>query len=597
MSRASLCALFSVVGSLVVASLCAGAARAQTLDDAAGQGPGSLDVERARPALDRASILDVDSADVGVVGDTDAAVRLGWARAPLTGVLDAGSVRASFGVVDNRVGLHLGGAMTLWPRLKLGVDVPLVLFQSGPASLPGLAGDNPVAAVGVGDLRVVGRYGVTQVRAGDVVDLAVVGHLTLPTALPRHQYIGDGLPTLAVELAASRDDGPLRFAANVGPKLRVPSAFGPAAQGVELGYRAGVGYEPTDGPLGVDSALTGGALLWPAPLSAGNNPAELSWGVHGTRGDLLPFGVVGVGVPGSGVGAPSWRLQAGVRWSPRCDDDDDDGLCRAEDACPKEPEDKDGHDDGDGCPDRDNDGDGVFDDQDACPGVAGPEAGCPRKDGDGDGVFDSDDRCVEVAEDKDGHDDDDGCPDPDDKDGDGVLDPDDGCPAEPEDKDGDRDGDGCPDPDDTDGDGLLDAVDRCPTEPEDKDGDRDDDGCVDAPIATLVLDGGVSFGTASARLKDAARDAVDALAAKVKASNRPYRVRIDGYTDNVGQPDKNRVLSQKRANAVQRRLVQQGLDAARIEAVGRGDERPVADNDTDEGRAKNRRTEVVVDDS
>src|SRR5262249_17840091 len=82
----------------------------------------------------------------------------------------------------------------------------------------------------------------------------------------------------------------------------------------------------------------------------------------------------------------------------------------------------------------------------------------------GDGIADALDKRPNEAEDKDGFQDADGCPDPD-NDGDGIADAVDKCPNEPEDKDGFQDADGCPDPD-NDGDGIADAVDKCPNEPE-----------------------------------------------------------------------------------------------------------------------------------
>ncbi|MCB9739554.1 MAG: OmpA family protein [Deltaproteobacteria bacterium] len=98
-------------------------------------------------------------------------------------------------------------------------------------------------------------------------------------------------------------------------------------------------------------------------------------------------------------------------------------------------------------------------------------------DTDMDGIIDRDDKCIEQAEDKDGFEDSDGCPDPD-NDGDGILDADDKCPNEAEDKDGFEDTDGCPD-NDNDGDGIVDSKDKCPDKAEDKDEYQDDDGCPD----------------------------------------------------------------------------------------------------------------------
>jgi len=71
------------------------------------------------------------------------------------------------------------------------------------------------------------------------------------------------------------------------------------------------------------------------------------------------------------------------------------------------------------------------------------------------------------------------------------------------------------------------------------------------------------------------------------------RIRIAGHTDNVGNARANQRLSKKRAEAVRDYLVSQGIDGGRIEAVGYGDERPIAPNDTEEGRQKNRRIEAI----
>ena len=149
-----------------------------------------------------------------------------------------------------------------------------------------------------------------------------------------------------------------------------------------------------------------------------------------------------------GVGVPLFRVAGGFAYSPERGDRDGDGIEDQDDGCPSEAEDKDGWEDEDGCPELDNDGDGLNDDVDPCP--------------------------IE-AEDMDGFEDDNGCPDTD-NDKDGVNDGFDSCPNDPEDKDGDRDDDGCPD-NDTDRDGIDDVNDRCPNDPEDTDGFGDEDGC------------------------------------------------------------------------------------------------------------------------
>ncbi len=135
-------------------------------------------------------------------------------------------------------------------------------------------------------------------------------------------------------------------------------------------------------------------------------------------------------------------------------DDDNDGILNPYDKCPDQPEDKDGFEDNDGCPDPDNDKDGIPDVEDKCPND---------------------------PEDKDGFEDYDGCPDLD-NDKDGIPDTKDKCPLEPETKNGYQDEDGCPDSiPDRDKDGIPDFKDKCPDQPENKNGYQDDDGCPDDP--------------------------------------------------------------------------------------------------------------------
>ena len=71
------------------------------------------------------------------------------------------------------------------------------------------------------------------------------------------------------------------------------------------------------------------------------------------------------------------------------------------------------------------------------------------------------------------------------------------------------------------------------------------------------------------------------------------RIEISGHTDNVGNPKANKELSQRRVQACRDYLVSKGIEAARIVAVGYGDERPIASNDTESGRQKNRRIEAT----
>ena len=71
-------------------------------------------------------------------------------------------------------------------------------------------------------------------------------------------------------------------------------------------------------------------------------------------------------------------------------------------------------------------------------------------------------------------------------------------------------------------------------------------------------------------------------------------IRITGHTDAVGSDEANQILSEGRANAVRDELIKRGIAAERIEAEGKGESEPIADNATEEGRAKNRRVEFTI---
>lgn len=142
-------------------------------------------------------------------------------------------------------------------------------------------------------------------------------------------------------------------------------------------------------------------------------------------------------------------------------DKDGDGIKRRDDKCPEAAEDKDGIDDYDGCPEDDDGNITAEQKQETIQPPQEPRS-FGRGDRDGDGITDDDDACPDDPEDRDGFQDEDGCPDPD-NDQDGISDAEDKCPNDPEDKDGFEDEDGCPDSD-NDGDGVPDAADACPME-------------------------------------------------------------------------------------------------------------------------------------
>ena len=103
----------------------------------------------------------------------------------------------------------------------------------------------------------------------------------------------------------------------------------------------------------------------------------------------------------------------------------------------------------------------------------------------------------------------------------------------------------------------------------------------------------LNFDSATTRLTPESDPTVANLVAIMKCYPA-MKVRLEGYTDSTGDPVANKQLSLNRANAISALLAQGGIDPSRISTDGWGDEKPIASNDTEEGRARNRRTELVV---
>ena len=178
---------------------------------------------------------------------------------------------------------------------------------------------------------------------------------------------------------------------------------------------------------------------------------------------------------------------------------------------------------------------------------------------------------------------------PGDRDLDTIVDAKDKCPAEIEDVDGFEDDDGCPELD-NDKDGVSDDDDTCPADPETKNEFRDTDGCPDQVIGELT---GIGFEADSARI-DAASAPLVQRAYELLIEHPGLFVEISGHTSAEGNPDRNMTLSLQRAEAVKTALVKRGIAASRILTVGHGADVPVADNNSDDGRRKNRRIEFRI---
>lgn len=205
---------------------------------------------------------------------------------------------------------------------------------------------------------------------------------------------------------------------------------------------------------------------------------------------------------------------------------------------------------------KDSDGDGVLDKNDECPEIKGPKEnkGCPYKDSDNDGVLDKDDKCPTVS--------------------------------------GSKENSGCPWPD-TDGDGVLDKDDKCI----DIKGTVANNGCPEVSEAVMKKLNDyaktILFDTGKSSFQQKTYPVLEAMTAILKeypASN----FSIEGHTDNSGSPAKNKVLSENRAAAVMKYLVDKGIDASRLSSKGFGMTKPIATNKTKAGKALNRRVEVKL---
>lgn len=237
---------------------------------------------------------------------------------------------------------------------------------------------------------------------------------------------------------------------------------------------------------------------------------------------------------------------------------------------------------------KDSDGDGVYDHTDECPdtpkGVVVDSVGCPV-DSDGDGVPDYIDQCPDTPK---GYVVDSvGCPMDDDQDG--VLNEIDECPDTP--RGVVVDSVGCPV--DTDGDGLADYIDKCPNVP----GPKSNHGCPELKreVKNLFRKAmqGIEFEFDKDVIRPISFSILDDIV-KVMKENPTYLLYVTGHTDNIGRAEYNQDLSERRAASVCEYLRTHGVEDNRVTSKGFGDTKPVASNETDAGRAKNRRTEFEV---
>jgi hypothetical protein len=362
-------------------------------------------------------------------------------------------------------------------RAAIGFSLPYVLAQgSGDRPLPSTVQTGTVPISAIGDLALHGKGAIIRNEAGGL-GLAMLAGLTLPTGA-RTSYLGEGSVTGSFRVMAEYSLLVLALQGSLGYGFRTERRAWPDAS-IQAGTING------DPPVrfGDSIPFSLGLVMRPGIIRAVDPGNRQTWelAVHGwlPAGPVAPF--VDPGAPAlspvlfsisdrieighdhdvyvllgadiglsQAVGVPLFRSIVSVGWAPRNHDKDGDGVPDDLDQCPDIPEDRDGFEDEDGCPELDNDDDGIIDREDACPNVKGVRTNDPKTNG---------------------------CP-AGDRDHDGVPDGEDACPDKPGPRNANPKFSGCP-AKDADNDGIPDDADRCPTQPEDIDGFEDDDGCPD----------------------------------------------------------------------------------------------------------------------
>lgn len=457
-------------------------------------------------------------------------------------------------IAPHRADLDLMMSLGLFEVLQLGVALPLVLVHSPDDALA-----SPVvrrAHLGTSDMRLSVKFPIVR------GDFAIAGQLlaTAPTATAG-QLSGLGRWSFRPSVILAYTRGRLRVSGEVGWNFRDRHALGSLEIDDELTLLAGASYSVTRtvaliGEVSSRLGLTG------RTRRPNEMPTEVDLGARFTPTTHLSFDVgAGTGIV-AGYGSPLVRGFFVLRYT------------NEDEPCAEGPEDFDGFEDGDYCRDVDDDADGIEDDDDAC-----------RND----------------AEDIDGFLDGDGCPELD-NDADGLEDAVDRCPNQTEDADGYLDEDGCPEPD-NDEDGIPDGLDDCPLEPEDADSFQDEDGCpepgprpsvVTITDTRILISERIYFDYESEVIRSVSFPLLDQVAAVILELPARKRIRVEGYSDSDGDERYNLDLSYRRARSVVEYLAAHGVPMERLAYAGYGEARPVAPNDSVEGRALNRRVEFTI---
>ncbi len=623
--RTSACA---VVATSVMGVAMAGVAQADST--------GGVDSVMFRQSFDTSGVYMLDGARLMPVRDISWKVLVSYAQSPLdVAVPGIGMGMGDTGrdsVLGTTANVDMAFAMTLSKRFAIGLNVAAFRTSTaagygsrarysaaGPVGKStGLIALRPLSNIdpsggyiddglaGPLDVRLGGKL---NLYTGNLTAISLLGTVSLPFG-EDEMLLGDSNLVFEPKLAIDRRIDAVhatRVVANIGARFRqrtvlesydtqdatqtVDNAKAYLDVGSELIAGLGAQFEAT--PRAVIGAEVNAFIPLPGSLSYGScslfSGAKCSslqsgdYFASAKSGDFTLLANLGltlrlnasvsaqlmIGAGALGARGDDFRVSTGVVWSPQpagvgevgSSDRDGDGIPDGSDGCNEEPEDRDGYQDNDGCPDLDNDGDGIADANDGCP---------------------------DQPEDRDGFQDDDGCPEAD-NDADGIADNSDRCPDAKEDVDGFEDDDGCPE-DDNDGDGFADKNDKCPNDPETVNGLNDDDGCPDTKGSggaeerndRIDLKGAqVSFrGNA---LTPAGKQVLAQVAAIIKDKKLTIRVEVHVplSTKSKAVPaitvahKKDKELALRRALVIMDQLAAQGVPLSQLQAAGIGSDRPL----------------------
>jgi len=558
----------------------------------------SVEANPFRPDIGGHGVTSTGTADVMPHMDISGFVTFHQIQRPLVVVdeFDASHIRS---LVGNRQQMDLSGAIGILDRFEAGLVLPIIMHQLGEYAGQKLEAP-PSAGIGNAILHMKGQI---LSPTDSVIGLAMSMPVTLPTG-NSNAYMGYRGLGVEPRVTVSRSIGPIRGASTIGFLAQPKTELFNVVDDDKLTYRAAAAFSPIKQPWEVAIEYSGAARAGALFASADETTGELvAAGAYRYRNKFNFFGGLGTGIQ-AGVGTPTYRMYLGVGYQGVSNPDlDRDGIPISVDVCPNDPEDLDGFEDVDGCPDTDNDKDHIADADDGCPDdpedVDGylDDDGCPEWDNDGDGFADNEDKCPLEPEDYDTYLDNDGCADPD-NDNDGVVDDNDRCPDEAEDPDRFQDDDGCPD-NDNDEDTFADAVDECPNRPEDFNDISDDDGCPDASLIrvtreAIVINDVIRFMTARATLLPESFPILNQIAKVLIDHPEILRLEVAGHADSDGTDDHNLKLSRERSKSVRYYLVDRGVSEDRLSAQGYGETNPIDTNRTSTGRATNRRVEFRI---